>query len=130
MTRLRTTSSPSVGAGTSTSASSKSVGFGSPTGRAASRISRPFMDVLPSCGGEVGSALGQEGGDSLGVLLAGPGLRVEREHVGVLVEATAVCPVDQVLSCGERDACPLREGRGEVIGAGLDVASVKHLVDQ
>src|SRR5690242_13968329 len=100
MTRFRTTISPSAGAGTSTSARAKSLGFGSPTGLAAKRISRLCMGVLPSGGGEVGLALGEERGDALGVLGTGPRLLVERAYVGVLVEPTAEGPLDESLSAG------------------------------
>src|SRR5215211_525338 len=44
MNTLRTTISPSAGSATSTSASSKSDGCGSPTGRAASLTSRLIID--------------------------------------------------------------------------------------
>src|SRR3954471_21115633 len=87
MTRFCTTSSPSEGEGTVTSTSSKSVGFGSPTGRAARRISRLCMGVLSSGGREVRPSLGEECGHTLGVLGARPRALVERTYVVVLVEA-------------------------------------------
>src|SRR3954453_1392263 len=46
MNVLRTTSSPSAGSATSTSASAKSDGLGSPTGREASRTSRLEKGIL------------------------------------------------------------------------------------
>src|SRR4051794_37004134 len=98
--------SPSEGAATSTSASSKSLGLGSPTGRAARRISRLCMGVLPSGSGEVGSALAEERGHALGVLRARPRALVERSHVGVLVEPTGEGALDERLPTGEGHACP------------------------
>src|SRR3954451_9369760 len=106
ITTFRTTSSPSAGVGTSPSPRSKSVGFGSPTGLAASWISRPFMGVLSSYRSEVGGALVEERGYALGVLRAPPLLCIQGLYFGVLVEPARERALDQGLAASEGDARP------------------------